>query len=192
MLGLRPTSTVSDALFASGDQVTLDKVKPHLIQHATGVQLLASPLNYDHTLHLSDMRLEQLVAVLKSAYAYTVVDVPHILEPRFGGALQLFDKIGLIISPDMPSLQSAAMALQGLNRLGLADQKVTLIVNYISANDAIPLDVIQKTVRRPIWATIPFEADMFKAVNSGKPLLLSSPQSSASMSIAKLAADLFN
>ncbi len=190
MLGVRPTSSVSDVLFASGDQVTLDTVKPHLMSHSTGVQLLASTLNYDHILHLNDTRLEQLIATLKSGYAYTVVDVPHILEPRFEGTLQLFDKIVLVISSDMPSLQSAAMALQGLNRLGIADQKITLIVNNIVPGAALPLEVIQKTVKRPVLAVIPFEAEMLKAVNSGKPLLLSSPQSPASAAIAKLAGSL--
>jgi pilus assembly protein CpaE len=192
MLGVRPTSSVSDVLFASGDQVTLDTVKPHLMSHSTGVQLLASTLNYDHILHLNDRRLEQLIATLKSGYAYTVVDVPHILEPRFEVALQLFDKIVLVISPDMPSLQSAAMAFQGLNRLGIAEQKITLIVNCIFPGAALPVEMIQKTAKRPVLATIPFEAEMLKAVNSGKPLLLASPQSPASAAIAKLAGSLLS
>lgn len=187
MLGVRPTSSVADALFASKDEVTLDTVKPHFIQHSTGVQILASALNYDHLLHLNDNRLEQLVAVLKTGFPYTIFDIPHILEPRFAPTLYLFDKVALVLSPDMPSLQSAAMALQGLNRLGIADNKIVLVVNNTLSQGALPIEMIQKTVKRPILANIPFEPEMIKAVNSGKPLLLSSPQSAAAAAIAKLA-----
>lgn len=187
MLGVRPTSSVADALFASKDEVTLDSIKPHFIQHNTGVHILASALNYDHVLHLNDNRLEQLVAALKSGFPYTILDIPHILEPRLAPTLHLFDKIAILLSPDMPSLQSAAMALQGLTRLGLTDNKIMLVVNNTLAQGALPVEIIQKTVKRPILANIPFEAEMLKAVNSGKPLLLSSPQSPAAAAIAKLA-----
>jgi pilus assembly protein CpaE len=187
MLGVRPTSSVADALFASRDEVTLETIKAHFIQHSSGVQILASALNYDHLLHLNDNRLEQLVAALKSNFPYTILDIPHLLEPRSAPTLQLFDKIALVLSPDMPSLQSAAMGLQGLTRLGIGDNKIVLVINNILAQGALPLEVIQKTVRRPILATIPYEPEMIKAVNSGKPLLLSNPQTPAASAIAKLA-----
>jgi pilus assembly protein CpaE len=187
MLGLRPTSSVADALFASKDEVTLEAIKPHFIQHNAGVQLLASSLNYDHLLHLSDQRLEQLITVLKAGFPFTVVDIPHLLEQRAGPLLRLFDKVGLVLSPDMPSLQSVAMALQGLSRLGVADSHIMLIVNNVLPQGGLPLEIIQKTIKRPIVATIPYEPEMIKAVNSGKPLLLNSPQSPAAAAIAKLA-----
>jgi pilus assembly protein CpaE len=187
MLGLRPNSSVADALFASKDEVTLQTAGPHFIQHGTGVQLLASALNYDHMLHLNDKRLEQLVTVLRSGFQYTILDIPHLLEPRFGPVLQLFDKIALVFSPDMPSLQSVAMALQGLPRLGVADTKIVLVVNNTIPKGGLPPEIIQKTVKRPILTGIPYEPEMIKAVNSGKPLLLSSPQAPAAAAIAKLA-----
>jgi pilus assembly protein CpaE len=187
MLGLRPTSSVADALFASKDEVTLETIKPHFIQHNAGVQLLASSLNYDHLLHLNDRRLEQLVTVLKAGFAYTILDIPPLLEPRAGAMLQLFDKVVLVLAPDMPSLQSVAVALQGLIRLGVADNKIVVVVNNILPQGGLPVEVIQKTLKRPVLASIPYEADMIKAVNSGKPLLLSSPQSPAVATIAQLA-----
>lgn len=187
MLGVRPATSVADTLFASGDHVTLDTIKPHFISHQTGVLLLASALVYDHLLHLNDSRLEQLVTALKSGPPFTILDIPHVLEPRFASTLQLLDKIGIVLSPDMPALQSTAMALQGLTRLGIADNKMVLIVNYTLAQGALPLEIIQKTVKRPILATIPFEPEMIKATNSGKPLLVSSPQSAGAAAIVKLA-----
>lgn len=191
MLGLRPTSSLADALFSSGDTVTLDTIKPHLLTHNGGVQLLASALVYEHMVHLNDNRLPQLAAALKTGFAFTVLDIPHLLEPRFEPVLQLFDKLALILSPDMPSLQSAAMALQGLARLNVPENKIIFVVNHIMPQGMLPPEIIQKTLKRPVLATIPFEPEMIKAVNSGKPLLLSSPQSAGAAAIMRLAGALF-
>ncbi len=187
MLGLRPTSSVADALFASKDDVALEAIKPHFIRHASGIQLLASTLNYDHLLYLGDKRLEELITTLKVNFSSAIVDIPPLLEPRSGAMLQLFDKIALVLAPDMPSLQSVAVALQGLIRLGVADNKIVVVVNNVLPQGGLPLEVIQKTLKRPVLASIPYEAEMVKAINSGKPLLLSSPQSPAAAAIAKLA-----
>jgi DNA-binding response OmpR family regulator len=192
MLGVRPTSSVSQALAAAKPEISADSIKTHLIQHSSGVQLLASAPGYDHELLLSDKRLEQLISTIKSSFAFTILDMPHILEPAFASSLQLFDKISLILSPDMPSLQSTAMALQSLARLGIPEQRISLVVNQILPSHALPLETIQKVVKRPILASIPFEPEMVKAVNSGKPLLLNTPKCAGTAAIVKMTTLLLN
>ncbi|MDX1521576.1 MAG: response regulator, partial [Anaerolineae bacterium] len=186
MMGLRPTSSVSQVLNGTKNDLTPDALKPHLIGHSSGVQLLASGYGYDHQLQYNDKRLGQLVTTLKSTFAYTIFDVPHILEPSLVPTLQLFDKIGMVISPDTPSLQSTAMALQVLTRLGIPNDKIVLIVNNIISTNAIPPETIQKVVKLPILTTIPYEPEMIKAVNSGSPLITTSPNSPGAVAIAKL------
>ena len=117
----------------------------------------------------------------------TVLDAPHILELHFSPILQIVNKLILVLSTDMPSLQSTAIALQGLTKLGMPDENIELVVNQITPYNSLPIDTIQKALKRPILATIPFEADMVKAVNSGKPLVLSNPRSAAAAAIGKLA-----
>jgi pilus assembly protein CpaE len=185
MLGLRPASSIAQLLSTAPGNLTPDSIKPHLMQHNSGVQLLASSHIYAHELSLTDGRLEQLVAILKSGFPFIVLDIPH-LEPHLAPTLQLFDKIALVLSPDMPSLQSTAVALQSLGRLGVTEDTIALVVNHVIPQGALPLETIQKAIKRPIAADIPFEPEMIKAVNSGKPLLLSNPQSAGAMAIVRL------
>ena len=192
MLGLRPTSNVGNALSASKNDFALDSIRPHLMKHSSGIQLLASTLNYEQKLSSRDERLEQLIVALKSDFPLIVLDVPHILESHLAPILKLFDKISLILSPDMPSLQSTAMALLGLARLGISEDKIMLVLNQIGPQSALSLETIQKAVRRPIAANIPFEPDMIRAVNNGKPLLISRPESVAAVAISQLANKLLN
>lgn len=125
--------------------------------------------------------------VLKSGFPFLVADIPHFMDPQFASTLQLFDKIAVVISPDMPSLQSTAIALQSLSRLGMPEEKISLVVNQVCSQAALPVETIQKAIKRPIIAHIPFDPDMPKSVNSGKPLVLNNPQSPAAVAITELA-----
>lgn len=192
MLGVRPTSSVLKLLNSINDgNFSAAAVQPHFIQHNTGVQLLASAPTYHQSLSITDDRLIRMIKGLKSTFPITILDAPHILEAHFSPVLQLLDKIIVVLSPDMPSVQSTVIALQGLNQLGMENDKVTLLVNQVSPHNPLPVDTIQKAIKRPIKAFIPFEPDMIKAVNSGKPLLISSPKSAGAIAIGKLAATLF-
>jgi Flp pilus assembly CpaE family ATPase len=129
--------------------------------------------------------------VIKAGLPVSVLDMPQLLEPHMSPVLQLIDKLVLVITPDIPSVQATVTALQGLVKLGYNNQQILLVLNQITPSNGLPPESIQKTLRRPINAVIPFEAEMLKATNTGKPLLLLSPQSPASKAIAQLADKLF-
>lgn len=187
MLGLRPSSSLARVLATVREEITLETIKPHLIQHQTGIQLLASAHTYDQQLAFTD-NLSRLLKALKSGFAFTVFDIAgSSLDFALADTLSHLDKIGLVLTPDMPALQSTAIALQGLSRLAVPQSKVFLIVNQVVAQGNLPLDTLQKALKRPIELTVPFEPEMIKAVNRGRPLLLNSPKSAGAAAIAKLA-----
>jgi pilus assembly protein CpaE len=192
LLGLRPTSSVGQALSKNHD-LTLEAISSHFIEHQAGIHLLASPLRFEERLAAHSNSLDQLDTVLSPAYRFTIFDLPcSALEPKTVSLLRQLDAIAVILTPDVPALQSTALALQSLARLGVADEKIRLIVNQVFPQNGLPVETIQKAVKRPVSAKIPFEADMLKAVNSGKPLLLSSPKSAGAAAIARLVNLLLN
>ena len=185
MLGMRPTSNFIQAAAAVKNNSDSAVIKSHFMKHSSGIELLASPPTFMQT--SVDNSLVNMINTLNSIYPITVLDMPHILESKFSPLLQHLDKLILVLAADMPSLQSTAIALQGLQKFGLSDKKIELVVNQVTPYHTLPLETIQKVLKRPIKAAIPFEADMVKAVNSGKPLILSTPQSPATAAIGKLA-----
>lgn len=192
MLGLRPTSNVAQVLSTAGSDFTPDLMKPHFMPHDSGVQLLASTSTFDQRVLPADDSLLKMISSIKTTFPITVLDIPHLLEPHFSPILQLIDRTFLVLSPDMPSLQSTAIALQALIKMGVTDQKITLVVNQVNPYNALSVETIQKAIKRPILATIPFEPNMTKAVNSAKPLLVDSPQSTGVAAIGKLASTILN
>ncbi len=191
MLGMRPTSNVTQALANAKDDFSQNTLKPHFMKHNSGVELLASTPTFRQGLPSTNNSLFSMINSLNSIFPIAVLDVPNILEPHFSPILQILDKLILVLSTDMPSLQSTVIALQGLNQLGLTDDNVELVINQVSPHNALPVESIQKALKRSVLAAIPFEAEMVKAVNSGQPLILSAPRSPATAAIGKLANSIF-
>jgi pilus assembly protein CpaE len=192
LLGVRPASSVVTALSTWDSNSTLDAIKPHLIKHSSGVQLLASTLNYDQKLSPADKRLTSLLKTIKSGFGLSIIDLPHSLDPPQAAILKSLDRIVLVLSPDVPSLQSTAMALQGLSRLDIPDRNIVLVLNQISPQSGLPIETIQNAIKRPITARIPYEPELIKAANQGKPLLIGSPKSAGAAAIGQLANKLLN
>jgi CheY-like chemotaxis protein/MinD-like ATPase involved in chromosome partitioning or flagellar assembly len=188
MMGLRPTKNIAKLLASTNDNFSPEIANEFLIKHQSGVQLLASPLAHEEQLSADiDAQLLPLLTGLKSSSAITILDAPHLLESHYSPVLPLIDKVLLVISTDMPSVQSAAIALQGLLKLGVAQGKIMLIVNQVAQLNALPVEVIQKAVKRPVMATIPFDPNMTRAINAGRPLFLVNAESPASIAINQMA-----
>jgi Flp pilus assembly CpaE family ATPase len=154
--------------------------------HSAGIQVLASLPTFEET-PLPAEHLLPFMRHLKSTTPVVILDLPGALAPGVSPILSLLDKMIVLLSPDIPSLQSTATALQGLLKLGVPDQAIKLVVNQVNPHQALPVETIEKTLKRPILVSIPFEAEMVRAVNSGKPLLLSYPKSPGAMALGKLA-----
>ena len=187
MLGLRPTNRMNQLISGGLSEAVLQDVQSSLLKHQSGVQLLAfapdSEQNIDASTHLI-----RSMSLLKSSLPVTILDVPRLLETDGSALGQLLDYVILVSTPDMPSVQSALSALRGLVKLGITGDKVKLVINQVSPQNNLPATTIQRAVRQPIIATIPFDPNMVKAVNNGNPLVLAYPKSPAAAAIVQLAA----
>lgn len=189
-MGLRPTHSVSQLLATNTSGFTMPHIQPYAIQHTAGVQLLASSPAFGQSLAEHTAHLLPLLTGLKSESEITVLDVHLLLEQHLLATLELLDQIILVSAPDLPSVQSTAIALQGLTKLGVPDSKITIVSNQVNPNNALPLPMIQKAVKRTISTVVPFDPEMAKSANTGKPVLLSKPHSLAARAIGKLAQNL--
>lgn len=192
MLGLRPTNNINQ-LFENNNSnnLSIEAIAPYLLKHKSGVQLLASTPGFGQNEAFNSGRLLNLLRTIKAGLPVSVLDMPQLLEPQTSPVLQLIDKLVLVATPDIPSVQATVTALQGLVKLGYQNQRIVLVLNQTAPANGLLPESIQKTLRRPINAVIPFDPEMMKATNTGKPLLLLSPQSEASTAIAQLANKLF-
>jgi pilus assembly protein CpaE len=190
MLNLRPHSHIFNVLPDSTQASSFEQVKQHLTPHQTGVQLLASPLMTAGNFYTYNAK--GLVEALRSQFAFNVIDLPHYLSPSHLELLPLLSKLVLILSPGLPSLQSAVSAIKYLTQNKFQPEKIAVVLNKNTPVPGVSTETIEKTIRLPIVVEIPFDPAIPAAANTGQPLVLLYPKSEAAAAIARLVTRLIN
>jgi pilus assembly protein CpaE len=186
MLNLRPSGGLRKAL-GSGQQVDAQLLQPYWQVHDSGVQALTSPLSPGEAGELTAGLVQPLSSQLRQTYSLALLDLPSRLSGTTAAALGVADRVLLVVTPDMASLQSAIVAFQALDAIGVADQQVEVVLNRPGGVGGLSPEAVTRTLNRPVAAEIPYEPDMVSSLNAYRPLMLASPKSAATQAIAHLA-----
>jgi Flp pilus assembly CpaE family ATPase len=136
--------------------------------------------------------VQPLAASLRQAFPLTVLDLPSLLSGTTAVALTSADRVLLIVTPDVASLQSTVVALQALSTIGVDDDRIWLVLNTPGGVGGLSPEAVSRSLKRSPVATIPYEPGMPAALNARRPLMLTSPKSAAAQAIGALAAQLLS
>jgi len=188
MLGMRPPKSLID--LQQDSRPLSDKlIDTYAILHKpTGIQLLASPLKY--TSAKMNHGLANVLLQLKTQFQYSIFDLPALLTVDVLAALPLFDQIVLVCAPDLPALQSAAVAMKTLPKASVLPENIHPVLNVNVAAPMLKRASVEKTLRATLYAEIPFVPQMSSAVHNGLPIAITHPKADATTAIAQLAAKL--
>jgi pilus assembly protein CpaE len=175
-------------LLSGGDELTARQLKSYLARHSSGVRVLASPLNPSQAKTLSAGQLQNLLKTLRQSFNRIVLDLPPLFSELTAVALSNADRILLVTTPEASAIQSTTITLDALAQMGIKDEMVMVVLNQVFAQGALEPQEVQKGIKRPLAAVIPYVSNMAQSINSGNPLLLSQPNSAAASAIAQLAA----
>lgn len=155
-------------------QDTLEKV---LLRHEwSGLRILASPF-LPPLQAISGEALAQLFTLLKTMFDALVLDSSGGLDVTTRTALGVSDYVLAIMTPEVASLQSMAATLRTLATLGLADDKLALVVNQVMPRPGLPVPAIEKALGRPVKVLVPYDETQVQVLGQGTPLLQSNPDS---------------
>jgi pilus assembly protein CpaE len=188
MLGLPSTGGLRKSL-EKADRIGVEALRPYWQAHASGVQVLSSPLEPGEAGEISPSAVHPLVASLRQAFPFAFLDLPPTLSQTTTAALAAADRVLLVLTPDVTALQSAAVALQAMSLAGVSNERIWLVLNAPGGPGLSP-ETITQALKRPLAAAIPYEPGMLPAVNERRPLILSGSKSAGVQAIARLAAQL--
>ncbi|MCS7179475.1 MAG: response regulator [Anaerolineae bacterium] len=185
-LGLRPDPNWSAlALLTTGPGSAT--IRNYLLVHASGLHLLASPMV---PLVGEGLRRERVMAILTAlgeSFPAIVVDLPTILTEGAMTVLEVADTILLVTTADPASLQTTLGTLQVLK---LHMPKVRLILNQPGPGPLPSVEALQRVLRYPFSAVIPFDPAQARALAQGKPLAIHAPEAPLAQAVAQLASKL--
>jgi pilus assembly protein CpaE len=187
LLGITPRFTVAEAL-KNAKRLDQELVSGLLTEHRSGVAVLAAPDTYDPSVPLENRAVGKLIDVVRSKYAYVVVDAGRDLGDAAGAVLQLADTVYLVTQLDIPSLRNAQRLIAYMQDTGSA--RIELVVNRHDARneDIDDAQVTKALGLAPKWKIPNDYASARRASNAGSPLISEkSPAAAALRTMARAA-----
>jgi pilus assembly protein CpaE len=187
LLDLNPTYTLADL---SRNRARLDKImfERSLVQHASGVHLLAPPRMYADIEYVTPEGVCQALDLALSVFPYVVVDLDHSFHAVQLQALRKADVILLVLRLDFASLRNARRCLEHLEGLGIAKELVRLVVNRYKQPKEVSVSEAEEALGVKFFHFIPDDPwTVNRANNNGTPVVLEAPSAKVSKSITRLA-----
>jgi pilus assembly protein CpaE len=187
LLDLKPTYSLAD-LSRNIDRLDQVFFQRALVQHASGVHLLAPPKPLADVELVTPEGIRQAIGLSRGLFPAVVVDVDHYFREEQLQVLRQTDVLLLVFRLDFTSLKNANRFMDHLDGLGIPVDRVRLVVNRFGQPREVPLAKAEEALKSKIYHVIPDEPKAVnQATNHGVPVVLEAPSAKVSKSLAKLA-----
>jgi pilus assembly protein CpaE len=188
MLDARPNATWENLVGVDHENLDDVVVGEMMCSHNSGIRYIASPRYPIAADTFTNETLKLFMDRLKSHNDFIIVDTSHDFSDMTIQLLSVSSTILLVMAPEMASLRTTMSALEIYDRLGIPLDKVKIVLNNNSSNPAIKQAQLEKVLKRPVDFVLPFEAgEVNRALNFGKPFILSNPDLQICLNLEKMA-----
>lgn len=186
MLDMQPERTIVE-LSQQLDHVTRETLPRFLLPHNSGLMLLAAPpFALDWKLVTPD-KFRAVIGHLSRSFDVVIIDTSGMLDELTLVALQASSFILWITTTEFSSIKDSQAALRALRQLGLHEDRVRLLVNEISPVNDVRPEVVGETLDQPIFWRVPYDRDLRRSAQLGKPVMETEPRSKIAQNFRDLA-----
>lgn len=187
VLNLTAQFTSADVL-AQAVGMDLDLLKGMMVVHKSGIHALVSSRHVEANEAMTADGFEKLLTLLAAEYEYIIVDGGATAEEQTAVALGLADRVLLVATPEMTTLQRTSLFLKAADDNEFPREKLFLVINRAGVKGGVPTDDISRHLNMQVMAAIPEDTGLVTySLNRGIPLVTSDPRSAVARQIEKLA-----
>ena len=180
--GLRPEPNWSD-LIQSGFP-DAQAVGDLLLEHASGLQVLASPIVPLVEQRLSRPAMEGLLRALQERFDIVVVDTPSMLDEATMVVLDAATHTWLVMTAELASIQTVVGTIRAL---GQRVDEFSVILNQAAPGRRTSPAAVERVLKRPVDGDVPFDVRQAQALAQGEPLAFCKEDSLLATAIGRLA-----
>jgi len=184
-LAVTKSASVIDALRAG--EHGRAQINTFLSGHMSGLSVLPAPANPLDWRTVDGDALRPLIVQLARQFDVVVVDTGSTLSDVTVAALQSAAQILWVTTPEYASVHDSLQALSALRGIGLADERIRLVLNVASADSGVRPASVEEALGRPIFWSVPYDRRLRRAAQLGEPLVDAQPNSPAAASLRDLA-----
>jgi pilus assembly protein CpaE len=184
-LDLQPRYSIVDVL-ENVDRMDESLLQGLMTKHGSGLYVLPAPSRIDRGALLGD-RVHAGLDVLRTHFDHVVLDLRHDLDPGTVAALESADTVLFVTTLNVAALRSAAAGLAAFRHLGLDLKKVKVIVTRDGTGEDVTVKHAREALGMPVYWKAPSDyAAVEGSINSGRPVVTTSPRSKFSKSVRQL------
>jgi pilus assembly protein CpaE len=191
MLRLNAPHTIVDAIPAM-DSLDAQFLRSLLVRHEpSGLQVLPAPLEPSLAERVTGPDVLRILEVLRSFCSHVVIDTPAQFNDVVLSVIEAADDIVVVAGMEIPNVKNTKLGLQTMQRLGIPDSKLCLLVNRYNSKVQLDAKEVERTLGLRARAHIPSDVVIPQAVNRGVSVVLDAPRSDVTRAFEELA-DLFS
>jgi pilus assembly protein CpaE len=174
-------------LAAAGEDVEPALLDEMLATGPAGIRVLRSALSPELAVMVTASHLRAMIRLISRAHEFVVIDTPSQLDERTLEAFELADRVLLVSSYNMTSVRATKATIVLLEALGIAGDRVDVILNHSRPRVSYRREDIEGILGRSALADLPYDPRVDQSLDSATPLLLSQPRAELSRRIMALA-----
>ena len=190
-LQIFPTRTIADTVPMQA-HLDLEGLESLLTAYRNGVFALAAPVNPDARDSITPRLVGNILKLLRSRFAYVVIDTPPAFDDHVLQAFDESDLIVLVATPDIPALKNLKIACETISLLNIPKEQLRVVLNRADSRVGISPEEVAASLGMSISTAVPSSRDVPASVNRGELLFLSDPRHPVSQGIKQLATDITN
>ena len=186
MLDVKPERTLFD-LLRDIDKVEADDLPKYLVKHElSGLSVLAAP-NVLEWRQISPDQVRRVIELLAKHFDKVVLDTCGTLNEISEVTIELATMVLWVTTTEFASVRDTIEALRALKTLSYSQERIRIVMNGISPDDAVRPSVIQEALQRDVFWQIPYDKKVRQGTHLGQPIVVTAPQSVAAKSLSDLA-----
>lgn len=177
--------TIADLVsVGAADTVLLNKAA---VQLPSGLHLFARPANIAAAHAMDESLLRPTLSTLGKHYKVLVLDLPRRLDPIVGTAIEMSDKLIVVLQLTVPAIENTRRLIEALEAEGIKREQIELVVNRHRKNmHTCTVEMVEQQLKRSIFGVVPSDYQSVQASGDlGKPLTRKNPVRQAIAEIAQ-------
>ena len=159
------------------DELDEELLESLLTTHASGLKILAAPLEPSLADEVSTQAVVRVLGLLKRMFDYIIVDTAPFLDEPVLSILERSDDVLLVVDMDLPSVKNAKLALDTLKLIKYPFERMKLVLNRVNSKARLDIGELERSLELEVQAAISSDKLVPRAVNEGEPAVSLYPRS---------------
>lgn len=172
LLDLRPTATLTD-LARESDRLDPTMIRQTAAVHSCGLHLLAAPADAVEAMEVDDLLMARIITLARQTYDVVIVDTFPMFDQVVIAALDLSDRVYVVLENVVPTLLGGVQLLSVLERIGYPAERQSIILNRQQrVAGSLSIEDVAERMQRDIDYVLPFDKKVVAAANCGVPIAM--------------------